>query len=88
MSTKKLLQTSKWKELFENKELVIHSICENVVHKLSHQNLHTTIIHINTDIDQLKNNKSYQVIDYSEIENYPFPKPIENHLNATFKNIS
>ncbi len=87
ISTKKLLQTSKWKELFENKELVIQSICENVVHKLSHQNLHTTIIHINTDIDQLKEIKPYQIIDYSEIENYPFPKPIENHINATFENI-
>jgi len=67
--------------------LVIHSICENVVHKLSHQNLHTTIIHINTDIDQLKDMNSFQLIDFSEIENYPFPKLIENHINATIENI-
>ncbi len=84
ISTKKLLQTSKWKELFENKELVIHSVYEKVVHKLSHQNLHITILHINMDIDQLKNNKAYRIIKSSEIENYPFPKPIENHLNVIF----
>lgn len=86
ISTEELLQTSKWKGLFENKELAIHSICDKVVHKLSHQNLHTTIIHINMNIDQLKNNSSFQIIKYSDIDNYPFPKPIENHLSVMMKN--
>lgn len=86
ISTNELLQTFEWKELFGNKKLVIHSVSENVVHKLSHQSLHTTFIHIEMDIDKLSSKYGYQVINYSEITEYPFPKLIEDHLNAIIKN--
>ncbi len=86
ISTNELLQTFEWKELFGNKKLVIHSVSENVVHKLSHQSLHTTFIHIEMDIDKLSSKYGYQVINYPEITEYPFPKLIEDHLNAIIKN--
>ncbi|MBN2595915.1 MAG: A/G-specific adenine glycosylase [Marinifilaceae bacterium] len=81
ISTDELLQTFEWKELFGNKELVIHSVSKNVIHKLSHQNLHTKFIHIEMDIDKMKNECGYLIINHSEISKYPFPKLIEDHLN-------
>ncbi|PKQ65672.1 A/G-specific adenine glycosylase [Labilibaculum filiforme] len=86
VSTNELIQTKEWEKLFENLELVIRSVSEKVVHKLSHQNLHTTFIHIEINIDKLKNKNGYQVISYSEISKYPFPKLIEDHLNKITKN--
>ncbi|WP_461641693.1 A/G-specific adenine glycosylase [Labilibaculum euxinus] len=84
ISTNELLQTSEWKELFGNNELVIHSVSENVIHKLSHQNLHTKFIHIEMDIDKMK--YGYIIINHSDISEYPFPKLIEDHLNIMNKN--
>lgn len=86
ISIDELLQTLEWKQLFGKKELIIHSVSENVVHKLSHQNLHTTFIQIEMDINKLNGKYGYQVINYSEIKRYPFPKLIEDHLNGIVKN--
>lgn len=86
ISTDELLQTLEWKELFGKKELLIHSVSDNVIHKLSHQNLHTTFIHIEMDIEKLKKNTNYKIINYSEITNYPFPKLIGDHLYLIIKN--
>ncbi|PCH71590.1 MAG: A/G-specific adenine glycosylase [Bacteroidales bacterium] len=88
ISMDKLLQTSEWKELFGKKEMLILSISENVVHKLSHQNLHTAFIHIEMDIDNLNKSNDYKIITHSEIQKYPFPKLIEDHLNMIIEKFS
>ncbi|WP_372751119.1 A/G-specific adenine glycosylase [Labilibaculum sp.] len=84
ISTDKLIQTIEWKKLFGNQNLIIRRVSGEVIHKLSHQNLHTVFIHIEMNIDSLKN--KYQIIDFSEISDYPFPKLIEDHLNNIILN--
>jgi A/G-specific adenine glycosylase len=79
-----LMQTIEWKKLFKNQKLTIRRVSGNIIHKLSHQNLHTTFIHIEMDIDKLEN--KYQSIDFSEIADYPFPKLIEDHLTSIILN--
>ena len=87
MLTNELMQTSEWKKLFGKEEILIHSVSENVVHKLSHQNLHTTFIHIEMNLENLNKTSSYKIINNSEIPNYPFPKLIESHLDMIIQKL-
>ena len=73
--------SSEWKEFFGDTEVIIRSQTEKVVHKLTHQNLHTYFIHIVTDLDYFQNSDKYQLIRIEDGKNYPFPKLIENHLS-------
>ncbi|MCT4601983.1 MAG: A/G-specific adenine glycosylase [Marinifilum sp.] len=80
LSTETLLQSNQWKEIFDSSNLVILSISDNIVHKLTHQNINTRFIHIEVDARHLKNYDRFIFVNKKESERYPFPKLIDNHI--------
>jgi A/G-specific adenine glycosylase len=80
LSTDQLFQSGQWKEIFNSNDLVIQSISDNIVHKLTHQNINTSFIHIDILADDLKNFERFVFVNKRESEEYPFPKLIDNHL--------
>lgn len=54
LSTEQLLQSDQWKEIFDSSNLVIQSISDNIVHKLTHQNINTKFIHIDIGDKKIK----------------------------------
>ncbi|WP_421918193.1 A/G-specific adenine glycosylase [Marinifilum sp.] len=80
MTTDKIIQSKQWKDIFANKDLVIQSISDNIVHKLTHQNINTSFIHIEIDAEQIKRFESFSFIKKQDAENYPFPKLVANHI--------
>jgi len=83
ISLDQLVKSEEWLHLFGNSELVIQSVQENKVHKLTHQNIYASFIHLNlSDTNELKN--KYKFINWNDWADYPIPKPIENHLSQFF----
>ncbi|NOU61477.1 A/G-specific adenine glycosylase [Marinifilum caeruleilacunae] len=80
LSTDLLIQSDQWKEIFNSNDLVIQSISDNIVHKLTHQNINTRFIHIEISADELKNYERFIFINKKEAEQYPLPKLIDNHI--------
>lgn len=77
-----LIQSPEWNNFFDNEKLTIHSTTNPVVHKLSHQNLHATFVHVEVNFQYLARKNDLLGIHFSDLGNYPFPKLIENHLST------
>lgn len=73
---KELIDTQNFQQLVdgENFELSIYNEKE-VVHKLSHQHLHTTFWNLIIDVE------NDETISFNELQDYPVPVLIENFLN-------
>ncbi|RUT73182.1 A/G-specific adenine glycosylase [Ancylomarina longa] len=84
ISMEELLQSKEWIDCFGNSELVIQSIYKNKVHKLTHQNIHISFIHITISNDTGIKEK-FKFISWEEWENYPVPKPIESFIKLFLK---
>lgn len=75
-----LMASNNWKAFFNDQDVIISDISETIVHKLSHQNLHTQFIHIKADLDYISKNKNIIRLKKENWNQYPFPKLIENHI--------
>ncbi|PXY00606.1 A/G-specific adenine glycosylase [Marinifilum breve] len=80
LSTEQLLQSDQWNDIFDSSNLVIQSISDNIVHKLTHQNINTKFIHIDISAEEIKNFERFIFVNKKESEEYPFPKLINNHI--------
>ena len=71
-----LIDTENFQELVGDQNFELHIYNEKeVVHKLSHQHLHTTFWTVNIDAESLES------INFNELQNYPVPVLIENFLH-------
>lgn len=71
-----LIDTENFQKLVGDQNFELHVYNEKeVVHKLSHQHLHTTFWTVNIDAESLES------INFNELQNYPVPVLIENFLN-------
>ncbi|WP_405199865.1 A/G-specific adenine glycosylase [Christiangramia sp. LLG6405-1] len=71
-----LIDTENFQELVGDQNYELHIYNEKeVVHKLSHQHLHTTFWTVNIDTESLES------INFNELKDYPVPVLIENFLN-------
>ena len=80
LSIENLINAKQWIDIFGDDNLVIQSISDNIVHKLTHQNINCKFIHVEIDEDYLNKNKRFIFIDKKESEQYPFPKLIYEHI--------
>jgi len=71
-----LIDTENFQELVGDQNYELHIYNEKeVVHKLSHQHLHTTFWTVNINAESLES------INFNELKDYPVPVLIENFLN-------
>jgi A/G-specific adenine glycosylase len=75
-----LIQTNQWKNIFNDSDLVIQSISDNIVHKLSHQTINTCFIHVEIDDKYIQSNNRFVFINKKQANQFPFPKLIDSHL--------
>jgi A/G-specific adenine glycosylase len=80
-----LIMTEEWKGIIGKSKIEILSQSDEIVHKLTHQNLKTRFIHIECPADYFKNSGKYLLIKKSDWQEYPFPKLIENHIKSWYK---
>ena len=72
-----LINSDKWKEVFQTKNPEIKKITKEYIHKLSHQTLHTWFIEIEADSPLPLKSLLVSVI---QLEKYPFPRLIDRYL--------
>jgi len=78
-----LMKTEQWSLYLKNSTAVINKQTKPIVHKLSHQHIHASFVHITVKEELAKNDLIF--ISMEEAEDYPFPKLIENHLKTIGK---
>lgn len=80
LSIENLINAKQWINIFGDTNLVIQSFSDNIVHKLTHQNINCRFVHVEISEDYLNKNERFIFIDKKESEQYPFPKLIYEHI--------
>ena len=87
VSLKTISKTKEWGDIFESLELNIIGKPHEVLHQLSHQQLHVTFNKISID-EKLNESgffSDYEKVLISDIDKYPVPKVIENYLEINLR---
>ncbi|MDF1546309.1 MAG: A/G-specific adenine glycosylase [Bacteroidales bacterium] len=86
ISLANLCETPEWNGFFGEQKLLIDTNFDPILHKLTHQQLYVNFYHImlKEKHQNLTLSGNFILVPINEIENYPVPKLIENHLLSTF----
>ncbi|MGQ1908593.1 A/G-specific adenine glycosylase [Marinifilum sp. RC60d5] len=81
LKNEQLIESRKWKNYLNDCNAVIKFQSKPIIHKLSHQNIHACFLHIEINKNFSSKNKNVFFIKNEDMDKYPFPKLIENHLS-------
>lgn len=76
-----IFESDEWKTLFNNSDIQIKNISNEVIHILSHQKIHVQFIHLSL-ISEKNLSSNFQKIDKRNIFELAVPRLIENYLNG------
>ncbi len=83
LDEKEVILSSRFLEIFKNRDPVIKSVAPKITHLLSHQKLF--IRFINITLNEPVSEPGYVLIPIEEMTSFPFPKPLNNYLLKQLK---
>lgn len=77
-----LFKSENWKSIFQNSRIVVSHISQEIIHKLSHQELHARFYEISSKSPLLKIPDDYIEIQPNSLSEFPIPRLIDRYLKS------
>jgi len=88
LNKKELEKNPRFNELVRGDTYQIKEISDHIIHKLSHQHIHTRFFQIKLGFKELFHPEIFVQTPINKIHTYPMPKLMENYLNSITENLN